>query len=125
MLKQWILTMNFKSRLVKIRKEKGLTQQALANLVGIHVMQIYRYESGTSQPTLEVIRSLALALSVSSDELIFEKNERGPSDELRLQFEAISKFDDDEKKMIKEILDGLILKREAKRWGINYAPKSP
>ena len=125
MLKQWILTMNFKSRLVKIRKEKGLTQQALANLVGIHVMQIYRYESGTSQPTLEVIRSLALALSVSSDELIFEKNERGPSDELRLQFEAISKFDDDEKRMIKEILDGLILKREAKRWGINYAPKSP
>jgi len=125
MLKQWILTMNFKSRLVKIRKDKGLTQQALVNLVGIHVMQIYRYESGTSQPTLEVIRSLALALSVSSDELIFEKNERGPSDELRLQFEAISKFDDDEKKMIKEILDGLILKREAKRWGINYAPKSP
>jgi len=125
MLKQWILTMNFKSRLVKIRKDKGLTQQALANLVGIHVMQIYRYESGTSQPTLEVIRSLALALSVSSDELIFEKNERGPSDELRLQFEAISKFDDDEKRMIKEILDGLILKREAKRWGINYAPKSP
>jgi len=125
MLKQWILTMDFKSRLVKIRKDKGLTQQALANLVGIHVMQIYRYESGTSQPTLEVIRSLALALSVSSDELIFEKNERGPSDELRLQFEAISKFDDDEKRMIKEILDGLILKREAKRWGINYAPKSP
>jgi len=125
MLKQWILTMNFKSRLVKIRKDKGLTQQALANLVGIHVMQIYRYESGTSQPTLEVIRSLALALSVSSDELIFEKNERGPSDELRLQFEAISKFDGDEKRMIKEILDGLILKREAKRWGINYAPKSP
>jgi len=125
MLKQWILTMNFKSRLVKIRKDKGLTQQALVNLVGIHVMQIYRYESGTSQPTLEVIRSLALALSVSSDELIFEKNERGPSDELRLQFEAISKFDDDEKRMIKEILDGLILKREAKRWGINYAPKSP
>ena len=117
--------MNFKSRLVKIRKDKGLTQQALANLVGIHVMQIYRYESGTSQPTLEVIRSLALALSVSSDELIFEKNERGPSDELRLQFEAISKFDGDEKRMIKEILDGLILKREAKRWGINYAPKSP
>jgi hypothetical protein len=44
--------------------------------------------------------------------------ERGDStiEELRLQFEAISKFDADEKKVIRSLLDGMILKHEAKRW---------
>ena len=56
------------------------------------------------------------ALSVSADELIFDENERGPQDDLRLQFEAVSKFTAEEKKVIKSVLEGLILKHEAKRW---------
>jgi hypothetical protein len=67
-------------------------------------------------PTLDVIRKIAVALSVSADELIFDENERGPQDDLRLQFEAVSKFSAEEKKVIKSVLEGLILKREAKRW---------
>ena len=43
-------------------------------------------------------------------------DERRPNDELRLQFEAISGFDAQEKQIIREVLEGLILKREAKRW---------
>lgn len=63
-----------------------------------------------------MIRKLAVALSVSADELIFDENERGPQDDLRLQFEAVSKFTAEEKKVIKSVLEGLILKHEAKRW---------
>ncbi len=33
-----------------------------------------------------------------------------------IQFEAISKFAPDEKKVIKALLEGMILKHEAKRW---------
>ena len=101
-------------RLATLRKKKTLTQQALANAVGIHVTQLSRYESGSSQPTLDVIRKIAVALSVSADELIFDENERGPQDDLRLQFEAVSKFTAEEKKVIKSVLEGLILKHEAK-----------
>jgi DNA-binding XRE family transcriptional regulator len=50
-----ILDMEFPQRLSAIRKEKGLTQQKLAKLVGLHVAQVRRYEGGTSQPTLELI----------------------------------------------------------------------
>ncbi|MBL0379307.1 MAG: helix-turn-helix transcriptional regulator [Desulfofustis sp. PB-SRB1] len=46
-----ILDMEFPERLSAIRKEKGLTQQKLAKLVGLHVAQVRRYEGGTSQPT--------------------------------------------------------------------------
>lgn len=108
--------MEFPERLTSLRKNKGMTQQALAQLVGVHMVQLCRYETGSSQPTLEVLRKLALALNVSADELIFGQQERGPDQDLRLQFEAVSKFDAEEKKVVKSVLEGLILKHEAKRW---------
>ena len=63
--------------------------------------------------TLDVIRRLAVALQVSADVLIFGADERGPDGELLLQFEAISKFSAEEKKVIKALLEGMILKHEA------------
>jgi len=92
-----------------------LAQQALTDRIGIHVVQLRRYESGASQPTLDVIRNLAVALSVSADLLLIGKEERGPDDDLRLQFEAVSKFTDEEKKAARAVLDGLILRHEAHR----------
>ena len=82
----------------------------------VHVIQVRRYEGDASQPTLDVIRRLAVALQVSADVLIFGADERGPDGDLRLQFEAISKFAPEEKKVIKALLEGMILKHEAKRW---------
>lgn len=108
--------MDFPKTLAALRKEKNLTQQKLADIVEVHVIQIRRYEKGSAQPTLDVIRKLSVALNVSADKLIFGENERGPDEDLRLQFEAISKFDPEEKQVIKEVLEGLILKHEAKRW---------
>jgi transcriptional regulator with XRE-family HTH domain len=80
------------------------------------LVQVHRYEKGQAQPTLEAIRRLSIALGVTSDELIFGKDERGPDEELRLQFEAISRFDPEDKKVARAVLEGLILKHEAKRW---------
>ena len=114
--KQLVLDMDFPERLASLRKEKMITQKELGEVIGVHVAQIRRYESGTSQPTLDVIRKLAIALHVSADKLIFDENERGPDDDLRLHFEAISKLTPDEKKTIKELLEGMLLKHEAKRW---------
>ena len=112
----WFMVMSFAARLIALRKHKGLTQQELADATGIHVQQIKRYEAGSSQPTAEALKKLALTLHVSADALLFEESERGPDDELRLQFEAVSQFDAEEKKVVKALLEGLILKHEAKRW---------
>ena len=48
--------------------------------------------------------------------LLFDEHERTAPEDFMLQFEAISKFGTEEKKILKEVLDGLILKHEAKRW---------
>ena len=88
----------------------------MADKIGIHVTQIKRYGAGAAQPTLEVFHKIVLALNVSADTMLFDGDERGPDDEQRLQFEAISGFDAQEKQIIREILEDLILKHEAKRW---------
>jgi len=108
--------MEFSERLAHIRKQRDLTQKTLAEIVGVHVVQLRRYEGGKSQPTLDVIRKLATALHITANELIFDEYERGPDADLRLQFEAISKFNMEEKQIIKALLEGMILKHEAKRW---------
>lgn len=111
----WLMTMSFSQRLSLIRKDKGFTQQQMADTIGIHVSQIKRYESGETQPSLEVLRKIALALSISADLLLFDEDERGPSDEFRMQFEALNHFNKEEKKVVKELLDSLILKHTANR----------
>jgi hypothetical protein len=39
-----------------------------------------------------------------------------PDEELRLQFEAVTQFSPEDKKTVKSILEGMILKHEARRW---------
>jgi len=110
------LTMDFPERLVALRKQRLLTQQALADEVGISASILKRYEAGRAQPTLPVLRNLAVVLGVSADVLLFDKDERGPIDEiLRLQFEAVSRLPKEEKKIIQALLDGMIVKHRTKQ----------
>lgn len=111
----WLLPMEFVKRLITLRKERGLTQQALADAIDLHVNQIKRYEAGTAQPTLETLVRLAKELHATLDDLVFGEDHRGPSDELRLQFEALNQFDEEDRKVAKAVLESLILKHNAKR----------
>lgn len=112
----WFLPMHFPARLIQLRKALGLTQQVLAETAALHVNQIRRYEAGTAQPTLEALIRLAKVLHVRLDDLVFAENERGPDDDLALQFEAVGQFSEEEKRTVRELLEGLILKHAARRW---------
>lgn len=107
--------MPFSDRLVTLRKKRGLTQEALAHLIGVTKTQVYRYENSGAQPTLDVIKQLAIALSVTTDQLIFEEGERQPDDSLTLLLEGITRLDPDEKHVIKELVEGILLKHQAKQ----------
>ncbi len=112
----WVSDVSFAERLANLRKQRGLTQQALADVAGIHMMQVHRYESGSSLPSLEVLKKLTVALRVSADDLLFDDVERRPDDELRVQFDAVSRLSAEEKRIVLEVLEGLLLKHDAKRW---------
>jgi transcriptional regulator with XRE-family HTH domain len=115
MTQRLIFEMDFPERLATLRKERGLTQLALGEAAGVNVSQIRRYEGGTSQPTLEVLRKLAIALSVSADVLLFDKDERGPRGELMLKFEAVEGMEDEEKRVVVSLIDAYIKKHRMER----------
>lgn len=103
--------------LIALRREKGLTQQEMADKIGLHVNQVRRYELGSTLPSLEALKKIAVTLSVTIDSLVFEPDERGPQEEgLKLRFEAVSQLDPQEKSVILELIDGMLLKHDAKRW---------
>ena len=112
----WTLFMSIRERLIALRSERSLTQQEMADIISVHVNQIRRYEAGATQPSLEVLKKIAVALSVTIDSLVFDTEERGPDDELRLQFEALQQFTSQEKEVAKAVLESLILKHDSSRF---------
>jgi len=114
-LYHWLATMNFSGRVIALRKQRGFTQQGLADASSIHVQQIKRYEAGHAQPTAEALKKLAISLHVTSDALLFDETERSPSDDLVLQFEAVSQMPEEERRIIKALLEGMIIKYQTKQ----------
>ena len=107
----------FANRLTEARKTAGLTQHALADTAGLHVSNIRRYEAGTNQPNIDALRNLALALGTSTDKLLFEPDERQPTNDLLLAFEAAStRLDQEGQEHLKATLEGLLLRAETRRW---------
>lgn len=107
--------MPFAEKLSKLRKEKGLTQQEMAQRAGVGIAQMRRYEAGKSSPTLEVIKNIAKTLKISTDELIFDKNEGFvPSKVLERklleQFEMIKKLNPHDRHAIETIIESMIIK---------------
>jgi transcriptional regulator with XRE-family HTH domain len=111
---------NFGNRLAAMRKQRGLTQQAVAAASGAHVTQIRRYEAGTSQPTLDVLRNLALALNTSADSLLFDPDERGPeTPSLRLRLEALDQLEPDEQNNVLALIEGALLRHHARQLNVS------
>ncbi len=64
--------------MIKVRKEKGLTQKQLSELTGISQADISRIENGTRNPSLEMIKRLAIGMGMR----------------LKLEFIPVSKVED-------------------------------
>lgn len=59
-----------------LRKKMGLNQEALADLIGVSLTTLRRWEWGTRSPRMEEIKRIAVALHVTEDELL-----NGPREE--------------------------------------------
>ncbi|MDY3690807.1 MAG: helix-turn-helix transcriptional regulator [Dysosmobacter sp.] len=79
--------MELKEKLVTLRKEKGLTQLAVAEKLDISRQAISRWESGTALPSTDNLKCLSILYEVPVDYLLKEDSERKsgvPIDELSL-----------------------------------------
>lgn len=109
------LSMSLQDRLKELRKERGLSQQELADQIGIHVNSIKKYETGQAQPSIDGLRRIAQAFQVSADYLIFDGHERSPDEDLAFLLEAVKGFRKNERTIIKEVLESLVIKYQTRR----------
>ncbi len=68
--------MTMADKLGELRKEKGLSQLQLAEMLGVSRQAISRWEMGTAAPSAENIKYLAQIYNVSLEHLMFEDGER-------------------------------------------------
>ncbi|MDF3864203.1 helix-turn-helix transcriptional regulator [Pseudomonas denitrificans (nom. rej.)] len=68
---------DFAERLVWHRSAAGLSQRELAELSGVSLPQITRYESGKSAPRLAAVMKIAKALKVDVDAFTGSRSEAG------------------------------------------------
>lgn len=66
--------MTFGERLYQLRKEKNLSQEDLAERLGISRQSVSRWENGTASPDFEKTAQIAEIFSVSTDYLICGKD---------------------------------------------------
>lgn len=105
--------MGFPERFIQLRKENNLTQQQMAEKVGMHITQVKRYEAGQAQPSIEILKKIATAFHVTTDWLLFQEGERDLPNNLQLKFEAVSQMSEEDQRAIQSLLDGMILKHTA------------
>lgn len=101
---------NFSKNLIKIRKEKGLTQIDLANLTGFSRRMIAYYETNAINPPIDKIEIIAKALSVNITSLIETKE----ATEIQNEFSEINT------KTIKKIKQILSLSTEKRHLVYSY-----
>ena len=105
--------MDFAERLATLRRDRGLTQVALAERAGVNISQLRRYEAGTSEPSLAALRRLATGLSVSTDTLVYGDDARLPDDKrLRLAFEATTFLDRKERDTVIAVLEAFLARHD-------------
>lgn len=104
--------MELAHRLSQLRKEKGFTQQMLAELTGTHPNVIGKYELGLAIPSVEMAGKLAHALDVSIDYLAGNADvnvDRRLMDKMK----SLLKLPDELKNSVMYSLDKLIGKAKA------------
>ncbi|MBE5214921.1 helix-turn-helix domain-containing protein [Pectobacterium sp. A535-S3-A17] len=105
------------TRIALARKAQQLTQQQLAEQLGIAQQTMAHYEGGRLKVSAALLPQLAQILSLSLDELLGlpatrQGSKRGPVSRLEQQIDVISRLPRAKQKLVSEILDNVIGKTE-------------
>ena len=111
--------MEFHNKLYNLRKQKGLSQEELANRLNVSRQTVSKWEVGDSTPDMEKLIAISDMFGISLDELVMDKVPDQMGETLS-KSETVSQlkenvFTDGKKKMVKKgvkiaaIMFGVIL----------------
>lgn len=107
--KQFFKTLG--ARIACLRKEQGLSQQALADELGIAQQTLAHYEVGRARMPVSLLPVMAQFFGIGVDEFLGLKNgagKRGPTPMLQRQIERLSRLPKAKQKVVMEMLDGVL-----------------
>jgi transcriptional regulator with XRE-family HTH domain len=120
--------MKFSERLAELRKKHKMTQQELANKLGVSRGAIGMYEIGQREPDAETLKKIADFFNTTTDYLLGRTDDPNPPEktiddeimsimremgpDVAIMFYDLKGMTDDEKENLKIFLQGLKARRE-------------
>ncbi len=90
------------------RKERGLTQQDLADMLEMNSKYISAIETGRKTPKLETFIQIINALNTTADSILFHLTPAGISYHSNVVYEKIQKLPEAEQNFILDIIEGIV-----------------
>lgn len=81
-------------KIYTLRKEKGITQEQLANAVGVSAAAVSKWETGNSYPDITLLSAIARYLDTSIDELLGFAKELSNEEVLKIEQEFENIFEE-------------------------------
>ncbi|WP_301103402.1 helix-turn-helix transcriptional regulator [Propionivibrio sp.] len=104
------------ARIAQARKDHGLTQQQLADHLGIPQQTLAHYEVARARVPASMLPTLAKLLTLSLDELIGSpllkrSSKRGPASRLQQQIEAVEQLPKTKQQFVSQMLDTVLARQ--------------
>lgn len=101
------------TRIAQARKSQGITQQQLADQLGIAQQTLAHYEVARARVPASMLPVLAQLLTLSLDELIGNplpkrRGKRGPMSRLQQQIEAVEQLPKTKQQFVSQMLDTVL-----------------
>ena len=106
----------FGQRLSFYRTQRGLSQNQLAEKLGITRDLVGYYERRCQNPTVDFVQKVAHLLQVSTDELVGNKpikHKPGPNPKLVQKFEQVKDLPQAKQKLVSDFLDTVLQSEKA------------
>ena len=94
-----------------LRKERGLTQTQLGEMIGVSQQQVVSFEKGRRKVPVSALPKLSEALGIAVEELIgieSKPGKRGPTPKLQRQLEQLLKLPRSKQRFVIEMLDTVL-----------------
>ncbi|WP_061260703.1 helix-turn-helix domain-containing protein [Leptospira interrogans] len=111
--------MNLPDKIKELRKKSGISQQGLADKLGIHLSHVSRIENGHNEPSLEVLRGLMQIFEVSADFLLkddlesfeVEIKDKSLAERIRL----LDSLDEKNREALFQVIDNMLTNQKMKQ----------
>lgn len=106
------------TRIAAARKERGMTQQALADELGIAQQTLAHYEVARARIAVDLLPRLAEVLNLSFDEMLLGQptvripGKRGPASRLEQQLDAIARLPKADQRAVSTVLTAVLAQHQ-------------